>query len=174
MLAAFSSCNSSKRITSVKTVDLYDIDPVKINKKIPAVEIKVKGVQAEEFVAYAKSFIGVKYRYGSTDVEKGLDCSGFLWNVFHHFDIKVPRTSEGYTNSGREVKLRDARKGDLILFTGSDAASGVVGHIGIIIEHQNRQITFIHSSSGNNKGVIISEMSEYYRKRFVKVNRVFD
>ena len=170
----FASCNTARQSgKNNHEEELYNIKPVKLKKSIPAYEINTGKVKVDEIMDFAQSLIGVKYCYGSTDVKKGFDCSGFVWYVYNHFGIQTPRTSFDFTNVGKEVKLAKARKGDLILFTGRDANSGMVGHIGMIVENNNNQISFIHSASGNNKGVIVSSMSSYYRQRFVKVNRVF-
>jgi cell wall-associated NlpC family hydrolase len=174
-LLALSSCHSSRKVGKNNAdVDLYDIQPVKIKKQTPVYDIKIGKVSADELMDFAGTLVGVKYCYGSSDINKGFDCSGFVWYVFNHFGIKTPRVSYEFTNVGKEIPLRNAQKGDLILFTGRDMMAGVVGHIGMITENKNHQISFIHASSGNNKGVMISSMSSYYRERFVKVNRVFN
>lgn len=103
--------------------------------------------------------------------EKGFDCSGFVDYVFNHFNISVPRVSSDFTNAGEQVAIEDSKPGDIILFTGSDAKSGVVGHIGIITENDHGDVKFIHASESS--GVIISGMNSYFIPRFVKVNRVF-
>jgi len=43
--------------------------------------------------------------------------------------------------------------------------------MGIITENK-RKIKFIHSASGKNLGVMISEFEGYYKMHFVKVIRV--
>ncbi len=166
------SCRSS-RATSGISSNHQIVSHVKLKKKIPAVSINVENVTADELLDFAETLIGVKYQYGSCDKEKGFDCSGFIWYVFNHFNIKVPRTSEQFTNAGKEVSMNDARRGDLILFTGSDPNSGVVGHMGLITENKNNHITFIHSASGGGRGVSKAQMSGYFTARFVRVNRIF-
>jgi cell wall-associated NlpC family hydrolase len=167
-------CHGTRK-TQVTYNNDHDIrSAVKIKEKVKEVEIDPGKTDADEFVEFAERLVGTKYAYGSADPKKGLDCSGFVYYVFGHFNIKVPRTSIAFTNAGKEKMIADARRGDLILFTGSDANSGKVGHMGIITENKNRKIKFIHSASGGNKGVTISGMSSYYIQRFVKVIRVFD
>ena len=144
------------------------------SKHIPVVTINTRNVPADSVVSFAKTLIGTRYKYGSADKEQGFDCSGFITYVFSNFGIKVPRSSIDFTNAGKEVPLKDSRKGDLILFTGSDASSRVVGHMGIISQHKNGKLYFIHSASGNSKGVMISDMNSYFAPRFVKVIRVFN
>jgi len=133
---------------------------------------KVRENEASEFVAFAKTFIGTPYLYGSANPVKGLDCSGFINTVSDHFGVKVPRSSVEFTNLGTTIEIDKAEPGDLILFTGTDTSKHVVGHIGIITGNQNGEVEFIHSSSGKAKGVTISELTGYYETRFVKVIRI--
>ncbi len=167
------SCSSSKRSVS-STNDSEIKSRVIIKHKVPAKKIDTKNIDADELVTFAESLQGVPYKYGSTDIKKGFDCSGFISYVFNHFKISVPRTSSDFTNAGTEVSVRASRRGDIILFTGSDAGSGTVGHMGIITANSHKKITFIHSASGGGRGVMISGMSEYFIARFVKVIRIFN
>lgn len=153
----------------------YEIkSTVRIKNKVATRNINTRNVAAEDVVVFAESLQGVPYRYGSADIKKGFDCSGFITYVFNHFNISVPRTSADFTNAGMEVSVKDSRRGDIILFTGSDPNSGTVGHMGIITSNKNKKILFIHSASGGGKGVMISGMSEYFVTRFVKVIRIFE
>ncbi len=130
-------------------------------------------VQREELVAFAKSLIGVPYKYASTDPAQGFDCSGFITYVFNHFNIAVPRSSVDFTNVGEEVEIDEAQAGDLILFTGTDSTDRTVGHMGIIVNNGSGKTEFIHSTSGKAYSVVITALERYYRSRFVKVIRVF-
>lgn len=125
-------------------------------------------IRRSEFIDFAKQYLGVPYLYASSDPSKGFDCSGLLFHVFKHFNVKSPRSSYSYENIGESIALEDARPGDLILFTtAGDTAK--IGHIGIISETKPR-IAFLHAST--SKGVIISNFTGYYIKHFVKVIRV--
>ena len=155
-----------------KSTNAKDIrSVVVIKKKVPVYKVNTRNVSADEVVAYAESLAGIRYTYGGTSVAKGFDCSGLVNFVFGKFNIKMPRISWQFTNAGHEVPIAQSRKGDLILFTGHDAKSGVVGHLGIITQNKNGNIEFIHSAERG--GVMISEMNSYFIPRFVKVNRVF-
>ncbi len=144
------------------------------NKSIPARKINTKNADANSVIDFAKTLIGIKYKYGSSVKENGFDCSGFVTYVFNHFNISVPRISKDFTNAGTPVSLNESKKGDLILFTGTDTTGWVVGHMGFITQNDNGKIKFIHSSSGKSIGVIISDLTQYYATRFVKAIRVFD
>lgn len=136
-------------------------------------QIATGNVHPEALVAFAESLMGVKYKYASTDPAEGFDCSGFITYVFNHFGIKVPRSSIDFTNVGKEVSVHEAKRGDIILFTGTDSTEKYVGHMGIIVSNQNGELQFIHSSSGKAYGVTVSPLKGYYMGRFVKVIRIF-
>lgn len=136
-------------------------------------QINTGNTSPAELVKYSETLIGVPYLYGSTDPQQGFDCSGFITHVFNHFNINVPRSSAEFTNAASEVLIKDAKPGDLILFTGTDSSEHVVGHMGIIVSNNDIQVLFIHSTSGKANGVTITPMNDYYRSRFVKVIRVF-
>ncbi len=129
-------------------------------------------VSPSELVSFAKSLIGIPYKYASIDPNIGFDCSGFITFVFKHFDIEVPRSSIDFTNVGKEIRLEDAKEGDLILFNGTVNSNRTVGHMGIVTENAY-SLKFIHSTSGRKYGVTISEFSNNYKARFVKVIRIF-
>jgi cell wall-associated NlpC family hydrolase len=136
-------------------------------------QIAVGNVHPEAVVAFAESLMGTPYKYASTDPQEGFDCSGFITYVFNHFGIKVPRSSIDFTNVGKEVPVAEAKRGDIILFTGTDSTERFVGHMGIVISNEG-ELQFIHSSSGKAYGVTVSPLKGYYEGRFVKVIRIFN
>lgn len=121
-----------------------------------------------EIVAYAKQYMGTAYCYASSDPSKGFDCSGFVYFVFKHFGIEVPRSSSGFMNAGKEVKPEDFKVGDILVFSGYRDRDSV-GHVGIICEANGMKSKFIHASSGKEMAVTISELgSDQYTRRFIK------
>jgi cell wall-associated NlpC family hydrolase len=145
-----------------------------LKEKIPPRTINTKNIPAETVVQFAETLQGIPYKYGSMVKEKGFDCSGFINYVFGHYKIPVPRVSKDFTNAGKDVSTLESKRGDIILFTGSDVNSGVVGHMGIITRNDNGVLQFIHAASGQGGGVMISTMNGYFMPRFVKVIRVFN
>jgi cell wall-associated NlpC family hydrolase len=126
-----------------------------------------------ELISFARTSLGIPYKYASTDPKQGFDCSGFITYTFNHFGIAVPRTSADFTKVNHEVPLTQARPGDLILFTGTDSTIRIVGHMGIVVTTPGEDLQFIHSTSGRDNGVTISGMTKGYTERFVKVIRIF-
>jgi hypothetical protein len=124
--------------------------------------------QRIEIVNFAKTLLGTTYKYGCSNPSDGFDCSGFVYYVYGHFNIKVPRSSIDFLNDGVEVSIQKARAGDLILFTGTDSNDRTIGHIGIVTENTD-SLRFIHASSGKVYSVVITALNGYYQTRFLKV-----
>ena len=104
--------------------------------------INTKSTTPDELLAFAESQFGVRYKYGSINPKVGFDCSGFITYVFSHFGIKVPRSSVDFTHVGKAIPVAEAKKGDLILFTGTNPKIRVVGHMGIVHTVENGEIKF--------------------------------
>jgi len=126
-----------------------------------------------ELISYAETLKGIPYLYGSTDPAKGFDCSGYITYVFNHFNVAVPRQSVGFTYVNRGINIKDAKTGDLILFTGTDSTVKVVGHMGILKVRAGEEITFLHSTSGKDYGVTETPLNAYYQGRYLRTIRIF-
>lgn len=161
--------DSVKKDSALLIIDTVKTDSV----LVPAAQVHTKNVHPQQVIDLAKTLIGTPYRYASTDPKVGFDCSGFITYIFSHFKIIVPRSSIDFTNVGKEISTDNAKPGDLILFTGTDSTEKFVGHMGLIVSNQNKQLEFIHSTSGKKHGVTITPFNEYYKSRFVKTVRIF-
>ncbi|WP_296143402.1 C40 family peptidase [uncultured Flavobacterium sp.] len=135
----------------------------------PAVKTEAPKIsEREKIISYAKEYLGINYKYASSNPSKGFDCSGFVNYVFKHFDISVPRSSSQFKNIGKTIKPEAFQKGDILVFYGyKDTKS--IGHVGIICEADGMNSKFIHASSGKEYAVTISDLnSKMYTKRFYK------
>jgi cell wall-associated NlpC family hydrolase len=177
LIYLFASCGNNN--AGREPVVFYDtavtatpLDDSVAHTTIPDANVQAGPTDREAVVRFAETLVGVPYKYGSSDPRQGFDCSGFITYVFNHFNIQVPRSSVDFTNVGNQISLQAAKRGDLILFTGTDSLVRVVGHMGIITQNTDT-LKFIHSSSGKVYGVTITPLNEYYRGRFVKVIDIF-
>jgi cell wall-associated NlpC family hydrolase len=171
-IVILTGCSTSRKMNKPEAkIDDGNKNEVTIKKKVPSPSTDTKDAMPEDLVTFAETLLGTKYKYGSESPERGFDCSGFVNYVFKHFNQSVPRITIDFTNAGQEVPIAESQPGDIILFTGRDAKSGVVGHIGIITENNNGDVKFIHAST--SRGVVISGMNSYFLPRFVKVTRFF-
>lgn len=119
----------------------------------------------ERLVKYAKLFIGAPYQWGGTNLSTGVDCSGFVQDIFAKFHIELPRTSSEQFNVGKPVPLADIKPGDLLFF--QTYAGAYPSHVGIYIGDNK----FI-SALNQNTGVVISPLDGYFLNRFVGARRV--
>ena len=84
------------------------------------------GTTGDAIVADAKRYLGIPYKWGGTDPDSGLDCSGLVQRVYGDMGFDLPRVSGDQAKAGRPVaSLADAQPGDLIAF------GSPVDHIGI-------------------------------------------
>lgn len=161
----FALASSSKAQDNVSLPAQYQKMMEKILGNIP----KMATSKANSLLDFAKSMIGVPYRYASSNPNRGFDCSGFVSYVFGNFGFKVPRSSPEFASTGVPVKLSEAKVGDVLIFTGTSRKSKRIGHVGIIYSIDDQgNIKFIHSTSGKANGVTITDFDNYYKGRFVK------
>ncbi|MBB6497933.1 C40 family peptidase [Pedobacter cryoconitis] len=123
---------------------------------------------SNQLIDFAKTLIGIPYRYASSNPSIGFDCSGFVSYVFHNFGVNVPRSSTEFNQTGTPVKLENAKVGDVLIFTGTNPRRRVVGHVGIIASITGDTIQFIHSTSGKAHGVTITTLNPYYKSRLMR------
>lgn len=114
-------------------------------------------------VKVAMGFLGAPYRLGGSSV-KGLDCSGFVKNIYHVFNIDLPRTAFEQSHVGLRVSRGELVEGDLLFFN----TRRKLGHVAIYIGNNE----FVHASS-RKRGVRVDNLNmPYYNKRFVRAVRL--
>jgi peptidoglycan DL-endopeptidase CwlO len=85
-------------------------------------------VTGEDVVSSAKKYLGTPYVFGSTDPDKGLDCSALVQRAFADNGIQLPRLSWQQAKAGQPVaSLAEARPGDIVAF------DSPVDHVGIYL-----------------------------------------
>lgn len=145
------------------------------NKSVEPLPSPKDGIQADSLILFCKKQLGTHYLYASCDPKSGFDCSGFVYFVFNHFNVKVPRSSVDYYNVGKTIHPDSFKVGDVIVFTGTNLKIRTPGHVGIILSNYGNKLQFIHSSSNKkDSGVKISTYDDSlnYKKRFLKIVRV--
>jgi len=130
----------------------------------------------DNILSTALQLEGITYHFGSRMPENGFDCSGFIHYVFTTNGVHVPRTTRGWGSEGRTVPIDEARRGDLILFTGTNASIRSPGHMGLVISEPGEPLVFIHSSSSRKHyGVTRTVYDESgYPKRFLRIIRYLE
>ena len=124
---------------------------------------------ALQIVNNAMEFEGVRYRGGGT-TKDGMDCSGMVFTTFKIFDITLPRSSGEMAKVGESIELKNVKKGDLLFFN-NNRRRNTINHVGLVIENENGDVKFIHSTLSG--GVMVSSMSEaYYTRTYVSAKRM--
>lgn len=110
-------------------------------------------VTGTEIADLAKKFLGNPYRYGGTDLETGVDCSGFVQAIYKMSGIDLPRTIKEQAESGTIVALDTISAGDLIFYA-APGASGAVSPAHVAIYDGNGHV--VHASNAK-EGIKMSE-----------------
>jgi cell wall-associated NlpC family hydrolase len=75
------------------------------------------GVTGDQIVDAAKKYLGTPYVFGSTDPDKGLDCSALVQRAYKDMGVDLPRSSWQQAKAGTAVDgLKNARPGDILAF----------------------------------------------------------
>ena len=85
--------------------------------------------------------------------------------------MTLPRTSEGQSKIGKEVKMDELQPGDLVFFATGEKKKKIT-HVGLVTDVRKKDnVKFIHASS--SLGVVETNLyAEYYLKRFRTARRV--
>src|SRR5262249_31766452 len=105
--------------------------------------------------------LGRPYRLQGTD-DRGYDCSGFVWRVFHDAGVGLNRspTRKLWQSLPRATEEEKTRFGTLVFFKG-------LNHVGIMRDAHS----FYHASA--SQGVVHSYLDNYWKSRVIGHRRVF-
>lgn len=162
-----SSCASSVRFTSDKSLAGKSSKTEKVektekkdsknkNKDIP------NDAFSEKIIKVAESWLGTPYRYGG-ETRNGVDCSGFVLQVYTALGVQIPRTSNLQYDFVKKVDFDDKKTGDLIFFSKNNK----INHVGIYIGSGE----MIHASSSS--GVVKQSINDaYFEDKIAGIGRV--
>ena len=126
----------------------------------------ITGREKKDLITFAKTYLGTPYKLGGY-MPTGIDCSGFVKQVFSAFDIRLPRTAREQFTIGTRVGKDELSPGDLIFFRG--LSGGEPAHVGIFMEEDK----FIHATTRNGGGVRVDSLGDnYYKHVFMGASRV--
>ncbi len=168
------SCISKKKTTYSKErkITVAASDTI-INKSSTKVKKRnadnLVTLTADKVINSALTFSGAPYKFGGI-TKRGMDCSGLIYVAFGKHDISLPRISHNMAKEGKQIRVKDIEKGDLLFFKTSKRGKKI-NHVGLVVTTKNNEIKFIHAST--SRGVIISSLKEgYWNYAFVKATRV--
>jgi cell wall-associated NlpC family hydrolase len=121
---------------------------------------------ARELTSSALDLIGIRYRWGGTTPENGLDCSGLIQFVFQQVTgVTLPRSARELSRLGDKVALSDLKPGDLVFFNTRRFA---FSHVGIYVGDNQ----FIHAPRRGREVTIATIDKNYWQKRFDGARRL--
>lgn len=173
LAAALQGCQSSIRFATnnqTKTTKSYSAgksaNTSKEKKDGNQSPDKIDFSTGEEFtdavIDEAESWLGVPYRYGG-ESRSGVDCSGFVCQVYSSVGVSLPRTSSQQHDFVESIDFVDKKAGDLIFFKNKSGIS----HVGIYLGKGY----MIHSSS--SVGVTKQSVHDsYYMNNMAGIGRI--
>ena len=98
--------------------------------------------------------IGVPYRWGGTQLQKGIDCSNYIWQLYRAigrpYDRFLSTTALSRlkrSNGLRKISFEDAVAGDLLVYGYRDEAKRWRGHVVILVDKDG--------STTGHKGLVL-------------------
>ncbi|HTF82261.1 MAG TPA: C40 family peptidase [Cytophagales bacterium] len=117
----------------------------------------------------AYKFLGTPYLWGGKS-NFGIDCSGFVQQVFKMSGIQLLRDAYQQATQGTEVLFEERQAGDLAFF----GESGKITHVGLLLEHD--EIIHAHGEvridSLDQHGILNKKINAYSHA-LLKINRIF-
>ncbi len=117
-----------------------------------------KGVLIKsDIVPFAQKYLNTPYLWGGTS-DFGIDCSGFVQQVFKVCGVTLPRDAYQQYGIGAEISYNELQEGDLVYF-GKER----VTHVGIIVSPNEiiHAHGFVRVSPIDEKGILLDDKSGY-------------
>jgi cell wall-associated NlpC family hydrolase len=144
---------------------LSDVAPVERSAD-PSLADAAVPPSAREMVLHALALIGVPYRYGGSNPETGLDCSGLVRHVVAKVvGLKLPGDAKRISELGAPIEPGEMQPGDLVFF---NTLRRPYSHVGIYLGNQR----FIHAPSTGGVVEVVSMNQRYWQQRYNGARRL--
>jgi cell wall-associated NlpC family hydrolase len=114
----------------------------------------------------ATSWIGVSYRFGGSDENKGFDCAGFVRRVFSTIGVILPRSAATQFQEGCAVSLDELQPGDLVFFRNTYKRG--ISHVGIYLGDN----LFVHAASRKRSVAVDRLDAPYFQMHYAGGRRI--
>ncbi|MCL5105719.1 MAG: C40 family peptidase [Armatimonadetes bacterium] len=118
----------------------------------------------DRIIRQAMQYSGVRYVFGGTDPNAGMDCSAFVRMIFGQFSINLPRTAREQAEVGSAVPFDQLQPGDRLYFA---CRNPYIDHCGIYAGNGY----FVHCSSSRNGVGVDALTSNFYGRSLVVARR---
>lgn len=126
------------------------------------------GTEAQSLINQGMEYLGIRYRFGGSSPETGLDCSGLVQNVFRNaLGLDLPRTARDMARMGEKVGFNDLKPGDLVFFNTMRRA---FSHVGIYVGDGQ----FLHAPASGGEVRIEEIGKSYWTNRFNGARRLVE
>ena len=121
---------------------------------------------AQDLTSTALDLIGIRYQWGGSTPQTGLDCSGLVRFVFQQVTgVTLPRTARDMSRLGEQVAPTELQPGDLVFFNTQRFA---FSHVGIYLG-DNR---FVHAPRRGREVEVATLDSNFWHSRFNGARRL--
>lgn len=120
----------------------------------------------QDLLLKSLEMVGVRYKWGGTDPDAGLDCSGFVQRVFQDsLGLFLPRTAKEMSAVGEKIRPAELLPGDLVFF---NTMRRTFSHVGIYLG----DFKFMHAPRAGSEVRIEDLRQGYWTKRYNGARRV--
>lgn len=125
------------------------------------------GDDIHDLLAYARSLLGIRYRWAGESPTTGFDCSGFTKYVFGRFGVALPHSAAAQYSCGIPVARAELIPGDLLFFRTSGSG---IDHAAIYCGDGR----FIHASSCGGCVRVDALTEPYWSSHLVGARRLLE
>jgi cell wall-associated NlpC family hydrolase len=124
------------------------------------------GTGSAELALSAIGLVGVPYRYGGSDPDTGLDCSGLVHYVVRNvLGVQLPRQSEAMSRTGVPVPRQALQPGDLVFF---NTLGRPFSHVGVYLGDDQ----FVHAPTRRGRVRVEAMVLPYWARRYSGARRL--
>ena len=157
MLLFFISCHSHKKNTETEKKETVKLSSARIKMVAGVLGVSENEIRDKKLYEFVGEWYGVPYKFGGCS-KSGTDCSCLTINLYSAVYMKqLPRSADEMAKACDKVRESRAEEGDMVFFK---INSKTVSHVGVVLKNNK----FIHAST--SKGVLISDLSEAYYKKY--------
>jgi gamma-D-glutamyl-L-lysine dipeptidyl-peptidase len=121
--------NEKIHITAGASLPFFHQNRCKIRNTYYKYSGEVCSFKTDDLERYARMYLNTPYLWGGRH-PFGIDCSGFSQIVYKMCGLKILRDARQQAEQGEEVKLENAKLGDLAFFHNPQ---GKITHVGILL-----------------------------------------
>ena len=163
-------------LSLLATVSLYSEEVVEIfplDKNPMQKNNYTKKLNGATIANSVDKYIGLKYVWGGTNLNKGVDCSALVRGVYKKYGYNIPRTAKNQALYKKVKTIKHISKcqiGDAIYFKDQ---KDHIHHVAIITGYANDGRPIITHAKGKKFGIVKERMNDKYLSEFIGAKRFY-